>query len=1279
MKLTNIIAKKTMSYLLAVTLVLSMVFALPISASAAVGTSIDYAFSGENADDPGYAQGTITLSSDTDGTYYLYWADDAKALEGYYEIDEFTVSNGKSASFEFGDHTAIPAGATKIIAVSDNSDLTVSNAEAVYSIPADKQLNSGSGKLLYTFNSYSDVHIDTQGYYVNAEKNWAQALQFAVDKDTDFIVSSGDMVTNAAGPESEWLVYEKVLAESDYVNPVWESDGNHDMRSGVSTGLTSFVRASGTDNTIANYDANKPYYYVVEQSTGDVFIFMALESDSNPSSCDEFSEEQMQWLTNLLDTYYGTGVNVYIIEHSPIKGFGAGDRMDNPYYKAHLSENYISTVQFKALLRKYPKLIWMSGHTHEDYTMGYNYSNENGTACHMIHNPAVAGSTWASPSASSLDYNNGIGYNSQGYYVETYENQVVFYGANLTDELIYPEYCYIMDGSRNTTADATNPTEEASTQSVTDATGETGSTLPQDIETQRVYFANTLQWQFVDCYSWSDADTSTCVWPGYAATYYGTSEQGVDLYYCDVPADHDKIIWNNAGNGYQTVNITLDGVNDFFTPSTTTSSKSVPVTASVWDYNPVTDPTDPTETTTAPAEESEYVLCYYNSANHNWTDIDTYLEKQSDGTYTLDFTAENSENISCNIYNVETKAYNCVAASTALKYASGETNTYSLSASSSRGKSITISGLSEGLDIKFIYNPADNSLTITCGEAVVSTTEATEPTEATTEPTEASTEETTQPDTTVLVDYKLGDVNMDGDINIDDATLVQKHAADLIILTDEQITLADVDFDNKITILDVTFIQKYVADMITEFTLPASDSDDSTEASESAESEYVWTASTLSEALAAVKLELEEKYTFSSYDQYQNLKKYYYRYKDVTSVDNEDEVVAEFKRLSEELNTIAEHIGFPKIYTVGNIYYFENTNNWTTVNCYAWNGSSEYAVWPGLAMQKVGTNNGHDVYGVKFDYAGQYTSLIFNNGSSQTVDIALNTFEFNCFSLDGTSSSGKLNVTNFSYTSDIEPTVAPTTTKPVSSDEHYALCYYNAVSHGWSDIDTFLIEQSDGTYALDFIATNSENISCNIFDNSSSTYNCVAASTSLAFASDVTTTYSLASSSSRGKSITISGLSEGSVIRFVYNPTDNTLTVTCSGVASTEPSETTDEDNTTPSGEDVTYILYMAPEQSSIDSGCTFKANVKDSAGAYHSYTFEKTDFTYNGSAVYKTEIVNPTYDSVTKIQFQTWDSANAFAGQVVDENSVSISYYNNKIMVCTSATSGTINGFLTD
>lgn len=59
-----------------------------------------------------------------------------------------------------------------------------------------------------------------------------------------------------------------------------------------------------------------------------------------------------------------------------------------------------------------------------------------------------------------------------------------------------------------------------------------------------------------------------------------------------------------------------------------------------------------------------------------------------------------------------------------------------------------------------------------------------------------------------------GDVNGDGSISIDDATDIQKYAADILTFDGDRLTAADVDGDGKVTIDDVTMIQKYLADMI---------------------------------------------------------------------------------------------------------------------------------------------------------------------------------------------------------------------------------------------------------------------------------------------------------------------------------------------------------------------------------------------------------------------------------------------------------------------------------
>lgn len=985
------ISKKTLAIIMSMMLMLSVVSVFATTANAVSGTTIDYVFTGNDKDTSGYAEGTITLSSDTGGTYSLYWADDTKALEGYYAITSLAVSANNSKEFKFGYHTVIPKGATKIIATTTD-DKTVANAVAIYNIPVAKQFNGG--KLLYKFNSYSDIHIADDNYFVNAPKNLAQALKFGVDKGTDFIVTSGDSVS--FGRTAEWDRYEKILADSDYVNPVWESNGNHDLKDSPTKGNTTFVKATGTDNTIANYDANKPYYYVTEKTTGDIFIFMALETNKNPSASDEFSQAQITWLSNLLRDNYGKGKNIYIIEHSPINGFGAGDRMSNPYYKAHLSETYISTVQFKNLLIQYPDVIWMSGHTHEDFEMGYNYSDENGTAANMIHNPAVAGSTKANSSDNDLDYNGGAGYNSQGYYVETYENQVVYYGSNLTDELIYPAYSYVMEGSRQSTQEPTSPTNSA--EIVTTAPP-TSPTLPQGTEATRYYFANTLKWTNVGCYSWSDSDKTTVIWPGQLAKLYGTDENGVDLYYCDVPSSHTYIIWNNFNNGYQTKDIDLDGINNFFTPSTTVSSKDVTVTASVWNYSETSDPTTQPTTETTPV-------------------------------YTL-----------------------------------------------------------------------------------------------------------------------MGDTDGNGKVDISDATAVQMHIAEVKQLSTEALSVADVNSDNKIDVRDATTIQMYIAKIITTFPYPAPTSG-TTVTSSAKKSVYSVGASTLAEELALAKQHLDEKYNFSSYDQYQALKKLYYQYKAETSAD--ETVISQFETAISELTAIVEHIGAPVVYPIGDTYYFENTYDWSVVNCYAWDGSSKNAEWPGAPIEKVGTNANHDVYGIKFEYAGQYKNLIFNNGTDKTVDIGLSSYRGNCFYLDGNTEKGKLTVGDFTFEGGENPTTPPVTTQAVEDSNHYALCYYNATSHAWATIDTFLAPQSDGTYTLDFVPENSSDMSLNIYDNSNKTYNCISASTNFTYSNGAKYDYTLVNSSSRGKSITVKGLSTSVSLNFVYNPTKNTLKITC-GTASVEP------------------------------------------------------------------------------------------------------------------------------
>ena len=62
-----------------------------------------------------------------------------------------------------------------------------------------------------------------------------------------------------------------------------------------------------------------------------------------------------------------------------------------------------------------------------------------------------------------------------------------------------------------------------------------------------------------------------------------------------------------------------------------------------------------------------------------------------------------------------------------------------------------------------------------------------------------------------------GDVNLDGKVDVTDATLVQMFAAELIDLSADQQKAADVNGDNKIDVTDATLIQMYAAELIHTF------------------------------------------------------------------------------------------------------------------------------------------------------------------------------------------------------------------------------------------------------------------------------------------------------------------------------------------------------------------------------------------------------------------------------------------------------------------------------
>ncbi len=478
--------KRSIAVLLSLMIILSTLAVLSVTTVFAATASISYSFTNTKA---GYAQGTITVTptSGNYGKYYLYWADDTKALDGYGEIASLNISSG-SGTYEMPAYTAIPADATKLVAVKSSSEpnvanVTVANASAVYSIPASKQLADGSDKMLYSFASVGDPQIANDDYgsgrYPYDEKHLAKALETLAVREVDFAVSSGDTVNDQNGNQTyaaEYKVYQKILADSPYANPIYEANGNHEVWADPSSiGIPAFIKGTGLDSTKDTIKAGKPYFEITEPVTGDHFIFMALEGTFYTDEGTQFSDAQLDWLEGLLKKYNNDGKNIFIIEHGNIAGWGSGDRLTEPYYyDLGLNKNSADVKRFINLMETYKDCVIITAHTHLELSAQYNYSDNNGTSAVMIHNSAIGGVRRLVNGVVDRTPVEGL---SEGYIVEVYNDCILFNGINLYYNEIMPSCSYIVPFSTSaikeeepTTQPTTKPTTAPTTQPTTKPT-----------------------------------------------------------------------------------------------------------------------------------------------------------------------------------------------------------------------------------------------------------------------------------------------------------------------------------------------------------------------------------------------------------------------------------------------------------------------------------------------------------------------------------------------------------------------------------------------------------------------------------------------------------------------------------------------------------------------------------------------------------------------------------------------------------------------------------------
>lgn len=419
-------------------------------------------FKGDELNLPGYAESTITYkpSEKENVEYYsIFWANEDGILSNYYAIKTApTLNRGEDVVISIGENILIPRDADRIV-ICDSDAPDALLAEAL--IPEEKRLKEDNSVI---FASVSDIHVN----YTAGAKFWTNALNEYEKAGVSYIAISGDVSEDG----SEFPLYQSATESSNYKGLIFASMGNHEQtpkgrenfaKSAIYDGITkTWVSLSNADQYFTNdysgtldvsvtyndIESNFTtcYYYATIGNSLFIFMDQMLASTGNSSKQDNFSVSQISWLSNLLGIYAGdhTGdvdykynkYDIFIVEHALIKQFSAGDKYPGYYSQPILiNDKFTNNLKFVSLLKEYPEVIWLSGHTHMGFETSFDFIDKqflidgtpNGEAmARSIHNSSISQPRWYE--GASMVYKNTYENGSEGFVCYKIEKDIIFEG-----------------------------------------------------------------------------------------------------------------------------------------------------------------------------------------------------------------------------------------------------------------------------------------------------------------------------------------------------------------------------------------------------------------------------------------------------------------------------------------------------------------------------------------------------------------------------------------------------------------------------------------------------------------------------------------------------------------------------------------------------------------------------------------------------------------------------------------------------------------------------------
>lgn len=412
---------------------------LPAFAASLIDAQVVYDFAD---DEPGSAEGTVTVSGKMDGVYSLYWGDDGErklfdTVSGrkvyYTEFVDVDVDSG-SGTAEVLDFTAIPDGAETVLIFKGK---ILCGSEDI----PDEKLPDRGGEL-YVFGALSDVHFNRykRSLADDSRLTFRNALDFLDGCGVSLVGMSGDL-SNRAEKES-FIEFNKYASEQSF--PVYTCTGNHDChtanetrfddwRQYINTGVYGEEKREGVELAPDGLS----FVYAPSQAGGDVFIFLSqLYWDYGREDSKLLESYQLDWLERQLEKH--SDVTVYLFFHTFLaddKGneeLGEGNMVNSggATYDLVYTPGTSDEVRFRELLKENKNVIFLNGHSHWSYDMqkynpGMNVTDYDGTYCTMVHVSSVS-----SPRSVKRDTSEDVTENnllkSEGLLVKVYEDRIVF-------------------------------------------------------------------------------------------------------------------------------------------------------------------------------------------------------------------------------------------------------------------------------------------------------------------------------------------------------------------------------------------------------------------------------------------------------------------------------------------------------------------------------------------------------------------------------------------------------------------------------------------------------------------------------------------------------------------------------------------------------------------------------------------------------------------------------------------------------------------------------------